>query len=116
MIARDSFLLAWTLRALAPDPCILETVGNPLRQNAVTDSCRATCQQVGMADGDAQIIGEALAGDLHGWCGRDAQRDAQVGQAQAVLNLGASVASGPRRPSGHGRAVMDCCTSEGDRS
>ena len=116
MNARARSRLACALQAQLPDLRIRDTVGDPLQQNAVTDSCRATCQQVGMADGDAQIIGEALAGDLHGWCGRDAQRDAQVGQAQAVLNLGASVASGPRRPSGHGRAVMDCCTSEGDRS
>jgi hypothetical protein len=85
-------------------------------QNAVTDGCGATCQQVGMADGDAWDIGEALAGDLHGWGGRNAQRDARVGQAQAVLNRGASVASVAWRPRGHGRAVMDCCTSEGDLS
>ena len=58
-------------------------------QNAVADRCIATCQQAGMADVDARIIGEALAGYLYGWCSRDGLLDEQVGHAQAALNLGA---------------------------
>jgi hypothetical protein len=89
MIARDLYPLASTLQAHVPDLRIRDTVGDPLMQNAVADRCMATCQQAGMADEDARVIGEALAGYLYGWCGRDAQLDERVGQAQATLNLGA---------------------------
>ncbi len=103
MIARDLEALAWTLQAHVPDLCIRDTVGDPLRQNAVADRCMATCQQAGMADEDARVIGEALAGYLYGWCGRDAHLEARVSQAQAVLNRGAGGAGDhvmPQRPTG----------------
>jgi hypothetical protein len=89
MIARDIYPLAWTLQAHLPDPRIRDTVGDPLMQNAVADHCMATCQQAGMADVDARVVGEALAGYLYGWCGRDAHLEERVSQAQAALNLGA---------------------------
>jgi hypothetical protein len=103
MIARDIYPLAWTLLAHVPDRCIRDTVGDPLLQNTVADRCMVTCQQAGMADEDARVIGEALAGYLYGWCGRDAQLDERVGQAQAVLNLGAGgdgEPAMPQRPTG----------------
>lgn len=103
MIARDIYPLAWTLRAQVPDLRIRDTVGDPLMQNAVADRCMATCQQAGMADGDARVIGEALAGYLYGWCGRDAHLDERVSQAQAALNLGAGGDGDhvmPQRPTG----------------
>jgi hypothetical protein len=103
MSARDLEALAWTLQAHVPDLRIYDTVGAPLRQNAVADRCMATCQQAGMADGDARVMGEALAGYLYGWCGRDAHLDARVSQAQAVLNRGAGGAGDhvmPQRPTG----------------
>ena len=81
MNARDLSRFAWTLQAQLPDLCIRDTVGDPLLQNAVADRCMATCQQVGMADEDAWVIGEALAGYLYGWCGRDAHLDERVSQA-----------------------------------
>jgi hypothetical protein len=89
MIARDIYPLAWTLQAHVPDLRIRDTVGDPLMQNAVADRCVATCQQAGMADGDARVIGEALAGYLYGWCSRDADLEDRVSHAQAALNLGA---------------------------
>ena len=89
MIARDIYPLAMTLQAHLPDPWIRETVGDPLMQNAVADRCVATCQQAGMADGDAQVIGEALAGYLYGWCSRDAHLDERISHAQTALNCGA---------------------------
>jgi hypothetical protein len=103
MIARDIYPLAWTLQAHVPDPRIRDTVGDPLLQNAVADRCMATCQQAGLADRDARVIGEALAGYLYGWCGRDADLDERVSQAQAVLNRGAGGAGDhvmPQRPTG----------------
>jgi hypothetical protein len=103
MIARDLYRLAWTLQAHVPDLRIRDTVGDPLMQNAVADRCMATCQQAGIADGDARVIGEALAGYLYGWCGRDAQLDEQVSQAQMALNLGAGGDGEPvmpQRPTG----------------
>jgi hypothetical protein len=103
MIARDLYPLASTLQAHVPDLRIRDTVGDPLMQNAVADRCMATCQQAGMADEDARVIGEALAGYLYGWCGRDAQLDERVGQAQATLNLGAGGDGElvmPQRPTG----------------
>jgi hypothetical protein len=103
MIARDLYPLAWTLQAHVPDLHIRDTVGDPLMQNAVADRCMTTCQQAGIADGDARVIGEALAGDLYGWCGRDAHLDARVSQAQAALNLGAGGDGDdgmPQRPTG----------------
>jgi hypothetical protein len=103
MIARDLYPLASTLQAHVPDLRIRDTVGDPLMQNAVADRCMATCRQAGMADGDARVIGEALAGYLYGWCGRDAQLDERVGQAQAALNLGAGGDGEPvlpQRPTG----------------
>jgi hypothetical protein len=45
--------------------------------------------EAGLADDDARVIGEALAGYLYGWCSRDAHLEARVSQAQAALNLGA---------------------------
>jgi|RhiMetdeSRZDD1v2_1073273.scaffolds.fasta_scaffold3425204_2 hypothetical protein len=89
MIARDIYPLAMTLQAHLPDPWIRDTVGDPLMQNAVADRCVATCQQAGMADGDAQVIGEALAGYLYGWCSRDAHLDERISHAQTALNCGA---------------------------
>ncbi len=62
MIARDLYPLAWTLQAQLPDLRIHDTVGDPLIQNAVADRCTATCQQAGLADEDARVIGEARAG------------------------------------------------------
>jgi hypothetical protein len=103
MIARDLSRLAWTLQAPVPDLRIHDTVGDPLRQNAVADRGLATCQQAGRADGDAQVRGEALASDLDGWCGRDADREARGSQAQATLNLGAGGDGAhvmPPRPTG----------------
>jgi hypothetical protein len=103
MIARDIYPLAWSLQAHLPDPRIRDTVGDPLMQNAVADCCIATCQQAGMVNGNARVIGEALAGYLYGWCGRDADLDERVGQAQAVLNLGAGGSGDhvmPQRPTG----------------
>jgi hypothetical protein len=72
-------------------------------QNAMADRCMATCQQAGIADGDARVIGEALAGYLYGWCGRDAHLDEPVSRAQAALNLGAGGDGKlimPQRPTG----------------
>jgi hypothetical protein len=89
MIARDIYPLAWTLLAHVPDRCIRDTVGDPLLQNAVADRCIATCQRAGMADGNARVIGEALAGYLYGWCSRDAQLDERISHAQTALNRGA---------------------------
>jgi hypothetical protein len=103
MIARDLYWLAWSLQAHVPDPRIRDTVGDPLMQNTVADRCIATCQQAGVADDDARVIGEALAGYLYGWCGRDAHLDARVSQAQAALNLGAGGDGEPvmpQRPTG----------------
>ena len=103
MSARDLEALAWTLQAHVPDLRSRDTVGDPLRQNAVADRCMATCRQAGMADGDARVMGEALAGDLYGWCGSDAPLEARVSQAQAVLNRGAGGAGDhvmPQRPTG----------------
>jgi hypothetical protein len=103
MIARDIDALASTLQAHVPDLHIRDTVGDPLMQNAVADRCMATCQQAGMTDGDARVIGEALAGYLYGWCGRDAHLDERVCQAQAALNRGAGGAGDhvmPQRPTG----------------
>jgi hypothetical protein len=103
MIARDIYPLAWILQAHLPDLRIRDTVGDPLMQNAVADRCAATCQRAGMADGDARVIGEALAGYLYGWCGRDADLDDRVCQAQAALNLGAGGYGDyviPQRPNG----------------
>jgi hypothetical protein len=103
MIAHDIYPLAWTLRAQVPDLRIRDTVGDPLMQNAVADRCMATCQQAGMADGDARVIGEALAGYLYGWCSREAHLDERVSQAQAALNLGAGGHGDhvlPQRPTG----------------
>ena len=103
MIARDLYPLASTLQAHVPDLRIRDTVGDPLMQNAVADRCMATCQQAGMADGDARVIGEALAGYLYGWCGRDAHLDERVCQAQAALNRGAGGGGEPilpQRPTG----------------
>jgi hypothetical protein len=98
MIARDIDALASTLQAHVPDLRIRDTVGDPLMQNAVADRCMATCQQAGMADGDARVIGEALAGYLYGWCGRDAHLDERVWQAQAALNRGAGGGGEPIMP------------------
>jgi hypothetical protein len=103
MNTRDLSWLAWTLQAQLPDPRIRDTVGDPLMQNAVADRCMATCQQAGIADGDARVIGEALAGYLYGWCGRDAHLDESVSRAQAALNLGAGGDGElimPQRPTG----------------
>ena len=103
MIACDLDPLACTLQTHVPDLRIRDTVGDPLMQNAVADRCMATCQQAGMADGDARVIGEALAGYLYGWCGRDAHLDERVSQAQAALNLGAGGDGDhvmPQRPTG----------------
>ena len=103
MIARGLSPLAWTLLAHVPDRCIRDTVGDPLLQNAVADRCIATCQQAGLADGDARVVGEALAGYLYGWCGRDADLDERVSQAQAALNRGAGGEGDdvmPQRPTG----------------
>jgi hypothetical protein len=103
MIARDLYRLAWTLLTQLPDLRIRDTVGDPLLQNAVADRCMATCQQAGVADEDARVVGEALAGYLYGWCGRDAHLDARVSQAQAALNLGAGGDDEPimpQRPTG----------------
>ena len=116
MIARDLYPLAWTLQAHVPDPRIRDAVGDPLLQNAVADRCMATCQQAGMADGDARVMGEALAGYLYGWCGRAAHLEARVSQAQAVLNRGAGGAGDHvmlQRPTGTvllhaGRAEPGC--------
>jgi hypothetical protein len=103
MNTRDLSWLAWTLQAQLPDPRMRDTVGDPLMQNAMADRCMATCQQAGIADGDARVIGEALAGYLYGWCGRDAHLDAPVSRAQAALNLGAGGDGKrimPQRPTG----------------
>ena len=103
MSARDLYRLAWTLQAHVPDLRLRDTVGDPLLQNAVADRCIATCQQAGLADGDARVVGEALAGYLYGWCGRDADLDERVSQAQAALNRGAGGEGDdvmPQRPTG----------------
>jgi hypothetical protein len=103
MIACDIYPLAWTLHAQLPDPWIRDTVGDPLMQNAVADRCMATCQQAGMADIEAHVMGEALAGYLYGWCSRDADLDERVSHAQAVLNRGAGGEGDyimPQRPTG----------------
>jgi hypothetical protein len=103
MKARDLSRLACTLQAQLPDLCIRDTVGDPLMQNAVADRCLATCQQAGLADADARVVGEAIAGYLYGWCGRDVHLDARVSQAQAVLNRGAGGGGEPvmpQRPTG----------------
>ena len=103
MSARDLYRRAWTLRAHVPDLRLRDTVGDPLLQNAVADRCIATCQQAGLADGDARVVGEALAGYLYGWCGRDADLDERVSQAQAALNRGAGGEGDdvmPQRPTG----------------
>jgi hypothetical protein len=103
MIARDIYPLAWTLHAHLPDPRIRDAVGDPLMQNAVADRCMATCQQAGMADMEARVMGEALAGYLYGWCSRDAHLDERVSHAQAALNLGAGGDGDhvmPQRPTG----------------
>jgi hypothetical protein len=109
MTARDIYPLAWTLHARLLDPHIRDTVGDPLMQNAVADRCIATCQQAGMADADARIIGEALAGYLYGWCSRDALLDERIGHAQAALNLGAGGSGDyvmPQRPTGTALPVL----------
>lgn len=63
-------------------------------QHAVADRCMAMCQQASVADEDAGVIAEALAGYLYGWCGRDADLDARVDHAQAALNLAAGGVAG----------------------
>jgi hypothetical protein len=58
---------------------------------------------VAKAEDEARVIGDALAGHLYGWCGRDTHLDVRVSQAQAALNLRAG-GSGepvmPQRPTG----------------
>ena len=95
MNACDLSRLAWTQQAQLPDLCIRDTVGDPLLQNAVADRCMATCRQAGVADEDARVIGEALAGYLYGWRGRNADLEARVSHAQAALNLGAGGSGEP---------------------
>jgi hypothetical protein len=109
MTARDIYPLAWTLHARLLDPCIRDTVGDPLMQNAVADRCIATCQQAGMAEVNSRIIGEALAGYLYGWCSRDGLLDEQISHAQAALNLGAGGSGDhvmPQRPTGTALPVL----------
>jgi hypothetical protein len=103
MTTRDLSGLACTLQAQVPDLHIRDTVGDPLLQNAIADRCMASCQQAGIDEEDARVIGEALAGYLYGWCGRDADLDARVSHAQAALNHGAGGGGEPvmpQRPTG----------------
>jgi hypothetical protein len=109
MMTRDIYPLAWALHARVLDPRICDTVGDPLLQNALADSCIATCQQAGMGDMDARVIGEALAGYLYGWCSRDGLLDERIGRAQAALNLGAGGSGDcvmPQRPTGTALPVV----------
>lgn len=103
MIARDISPLASALQAHLPDVHIYDTVGDPLMQNAVADRCIETCQQAGIAEENARIIGEALAGYLYGWCSRDGQLDEQIRYAQTALNRGSGGLDDhviPQRPIG----------------
>jgi hypothetical protein len=109
MIACDLDPLAWTLQTHVPDLRIRDTVGDPLMPNAVADRWMATCQQAGMADGDARVMGDALAGSRYGWCGRDAHLAERVSQAQAALHRGAGGDGDhvmPPRPTGAVRPVV----------
>jgi hypothetical protein len=103
MIACDIYPLAGTLQAYLPDPHIYDTVGDPLMQNAVADRCIETCQQAGIVEENARIIGEALAGYLYGWCSRDGRLDEQIRSAQTALNRGSGGSDDyvmPQRPIG----------------
>lgn len=103
MIARDIYPLARTLQAHVPDLRIYDTVGDPLMQNAVADRCTETCRHAGITEEHARVIGEALAGYLYGWCGRDGRLDEQVNHAQTALNRGSGGSDDqvmPRRPVG----------------
>jgi hypothetical protein len=89
MMSRDIYPQARTLYVLLPDPTITGAVGDAETQYTVADRLIEACQQAGVDELDATIIGEALAGYLYGWSSRYGTPDDMIGHAQAALNIGA---------------------------
>jgi hypothetical protein len=89
MTSQDLVPLAQLLYILLPNPIIHGGIGDATRQHQVSDRLIAACRMAGIAERDATVISEALAGYLYGWKTRDEPLRELINRAQAVLNAAA---------------------------
>jgi hypothetical protein len=89
MTSQDLVPLAQLLYILLPNPTINGGIGDASRQHQVSDRLIAACRMAGIAERDATVISEALAGYLYGWKTRDEPLRELINRAQAVLNAAA---------------------------